>query len=219
MRPWVALLIDILFVYSEKKNWRKKHPPEKHSSSSSDPNPPKLTCCGWSLKNSLSQKIILWLTFRSRFCKRHEIMLHVFDGSSTKFQRKLVDSPYCDFCKGRWRNVSAHVLGVSRSSRSLVGGTGLPTRTFWTLYKYHLLKGTDRSKHARIIRPAYGQCLRADPERIRIGSGMLIWIILGVRANLVTYRIIDLCIIIAKYRTFTSKLQGTTLLVPLLCKI
>ena len=36
-------------------------------------------------------------------------------------------------------------------------------------------------------------------------------IILGVRANLVTDRIIDLCFLIAKYHIFTSKLQGTTL--------
>ena len=35
-------------------------------------------------------------------------------------------------------------------------------------------------------------------------------IILGVKANLVTNRIIDLCILIAKYHIFTSKLQGTT---------
>ena len=35
-------------------------------------------------------------------------------------------------------------------------------------------------------------------------------IILGVRANLVTDRIISLCILIAKYHIFTSKLQGTT---------
>ena len=35
-------------------------------------------------------------------------------------------------------------------------------------------------------------------------------IILGVRTNLVTDRIIDLCILTAKYRIFTSKLQGTT---------
>ena len=35
-------------------------------------------------------------------------------------------------------------------------------------------------------------------------------IILGVRANLVTDRIIDLCILIAKYHIFTSKLQDTT---------
>ena len=26
-------------------------------------------------------------------------MIHVLDGFSTKFQRKFVDSPYCDFCK------------------------------------------------------------------------------------------------------------------------
>ena len=35
-------------------------------------------------------------------------------------------------------------------------------------------------------------------------------IILGVRANLVTDRIIDLCILIAKNHIFTSKLQGAT---------
>ena len=35
-------------------------------------------------------------------------------------------------------------------------------------------------------------------------------IILGVTANLVTDRIIDLCILIAKYHISTSKLQGTT---------
>ena len=96
----LGCIVDRHFVcVQRKKELEKKHPPEKHSSSSSDPNPPKLTCCGWSLKNSLSQKIILWLTFRSRFCKRHEIMIHVLDGFSTKFQRKFVDSPYCDFCK------------------------------------------------------------------------------------------------------------------------
>ena len=35
-------------------------------------------------------------------------------------------------------------------------------------------------------------------------------IILGVTANLVTDRIIDMCILIAKYHIYTSKLQGAT---------
>ena len=32
--------------------------------------------------------------------------------------------------------------------------------------------GPEASRCARIIRPASGQCFRADPDRIRIGSGM-----------------------------------------------
>ena len=90
------------------------------------------------------------------------------------FQRKLVDSPCCAFCK----DAEDTILYMFWECPKVQG--------FWLEVQGWL------HKHCTNI---------TFPKEL---------IILGVRANLATDRIIDLCILIAKYHIFTSKLQDTT---------
>ena len=92
------------------------------------------------------------------------------------FQRKLVDSPYCAFCKDAEETI-LHMFWECPK-----------VQDFWLEVQGWLHKHFEHCTNITFSKEL---------------------IILGVRANLVTDRIIDLCILIAKYHIFTSKLQGT----------
>ena len=93
------------------------------------------------------------------------------------FQRKLMDSPYCAFCKDDEETILHMFWNCPK------------VQDYWLEVQGWLHK--------------YFQHCTNDTFSKEL-------IILGVRANLVTDRIIDLCILIAKYHIFTSILQGTT---------
>ena len=93
------------------------------------------------------------------------------------FQWKLVDSPYCAFCKDAEEIILHMFWECPKVQDFLLEVQG------W-LYKH------------------FEHCTNVTFTKELI--------ILGVRANLVTDRIIDLRILIAKYHISTSKLQGTT---------
>ena len=95
------------------------------------------------------------------------------------FQRKLVDSPYCAFCKDAEETIR-HMFWECPEVQDI-----------WLEVKgwLHTLTKIEHCTNITVLKEL---------------------IILGVRANLVSDRIIGLCILIGKYHIYTSKPQGTT---------
>ena len=94
------------------------------------------------------------------------------------FQRQLVDSPVCVFCKGA-KETLLHMFWDCPKIQD-----------YWFDVQGWLHTTTSFTHCTNII---FSKEL----------------VILGSKANMVTDRILDLCILIAKYNIFISKLHGT----------